>query len=247
MCELAGVPLERYEQAQHKVDERQSEHNRLECTVKSSKDQASKISTKVTGIRKQLANIDKKIASLKGEASASECESADSDSNAEEYVPGQKRKFPIGSSSQSKRRRKSDAAEEDSDSDFDIPGFGSEDDAGSDEDQEGSKDEDAEMALVPGAAETLTQEAALLSVELKEKLEEVKGLRAQQTYYPETFSMHHLYVLPSAQWYTYVPSNFLSKSVSKLETVFWQERYISGTLLSSSCVARHSRPEQMRS
>ena len=52
-----------------------------------------------------------------------------------------------------------------------------------------------EMALVPGAAEALTQEAASLTVELNEKLEEVKALRAQQTYCFKGFCMRHLYVL----------------------------------------------------
>ena len=34
MCEAAGVPLEQYEAGQHRVDERQSEFNKHEATMK---------------------------------------------------------------------------------------------------------------------------------------------------------------------------------------------------------------------
>lgn len=43
MCELAGVPVEKYQAAQHRTDERQSEVNKLERTVEHCKREAKPI------------------------------------------------------------------------------------------------------------------------------------------------------------------------------------------------------------
>lgn len=102
MCELAGVPVEKYMAAQERVDERQSEVNKLERTVKHCKREAKRITPKIVGIRKRLTGIDKKITNLQsgGTAAAepqrpadwSESESAESESESDaEYAPGDKR------------------------------------------------------------------------------------------------------------------------------------------------------------
>ena len=105
MCELAGVPVEKYQTAQEKVDERQSEVNKLERTVNRCKREAKPINRKIIGIRKRLTNIDRKVAALQSGDAAdpeprrvadwSESESADSDSDAE-YAPGDKRARAAG-------------------------------------------------------------------------------------------------------------------------------------------------------
>lgn len=90
-----------------------------------------------------------------------------------------------GGSTKGKRRKKSLPAQ-DSDSDLEIPGFSSEDDADSDAGGSGSDDE--EMAgspmkkkELPVTVEGLQEEAAVLTVELNEKVEKVKVLKTEQT------------------------------------------------------------------
>ena len=92
--------------------------------------------------------------------------------------------FVQGSSSNSKRRKKSVSAQ-DSDSDLEIPGFSSEDDV--DSDVGGSDSDDGEMAdspvkkkELPVTVEGLQEEAAVLTVDLNEKVEKVKTLRTEQ-------------------------------------------------------------------
>ena len=92
--------------------------------------------------------------------------------------------FVQGSSSNSKRRKKSLSAQ-DSDSDLEIPGFSSEDD---DSDVGGSDIDDEQMAgspvkkkELPVTLEGLQEEAAVLTVDLNEKVEKVKVLKTEQT------------------------------------------------------------------
>ena len=95
--------MEKYQAAQHRTDERQSEVNKLERTVERCKREAKPITRKIVGTRRRLTTIDKKIAHLKSggvevaepsrAADWSESETDESESDAE-YAPGNKRPKP---------------------------------------------------------------------------------------------------------------------------------------------------------
>ncbi len=196
MCEAAGVPLERYEQAQQKVDEKQDEWNKLMRTVKRCKKQAKPLVRAINGLRTRLKNNRAKVARLEAggavEAGAAAADESASDSGASgsdgsesdgEYAPGDKRKSSIGraSGSRSKRRRKSL-----SDSDVELSMFSSDDDNDSDDDSE----EEAEVAVTaaklkgpgPTTLPELQAQASDLQAELDEKSAIVKTLKADQRY-----------------------------------------------------------------
>ncbi|KAL0020935.1 hypothetical protein WJX79_001191 [Trebouxia sp. C0005] len=62
MCEAAGVPVERYEQAQQRVDEKQDELNKVERIVKRCKKKAKPLVRAITGLKTRLKNCRAKIA-----------------------------------------------------------------------------------------------------------------------------------------------------------------------------------------
>ena len=64
MCEAAGGPLERYEQAQHRVDEKQDEVNKFDRIVKRCEKQAKPLNRAIKGLRQRLQNCQAKIARL---------------------------------------------------------------------------------------------------------------------------------------------------------------------------------------
>ena len=147
MCEAAGVPLEQYQQAQQKVDEKQDEFNKLKRTIKSCKKKLKPLVRAMTGLRTRLKKNQAKAARLESggmgvvtaldesdvESAGSEGEEDDSDSD-KEFVPGEKRKSSKGrkpSGNSSKRRRKSV-----SESDSDLELFMSSDDDGDESSEE---------------------------------------------------------------------------------------------------------------
>ena len=118
LCEAAGVPLEQYEAAQQRVDERQSEFNKHEAVIRRCKKKAKPLNRALVGLRRRLKNCRSKIEGLEASGdgerqyhlvqseSDSDFESGDesADSGAE-YAPGDKRKSTRGNGGNSKRRR----------------------------------------------------------------------------------------------------------------------------------------------
>ncbi len=180
MCEAAGVPLERYEQAQQRVDEKQDELNKVERIVKSCKKKAKPLVRAINGLKTRLKNCRAKIARAQpGGAIAPEPAAAaesDSDFEADDrsgsdsdgaYAPGDKRKSKRATGSRSKRRRKSLSG---SDSDVGLDLFSSEDDDGSDDSDE--EEEAVVPAKAAGKAPTMLPELQAQAVELQAELDE---------------------------------------------------------------------------
>lgn len=197
LCEAAGVPLEQYEAAQQRVDERQSEFNKHEAVIRRCKKKAKPLNRALVGLRKRLKNCRAKIegveASANGEHhyrlvqsesdSDSDFESGDesADSGAE-YAPGDKRKSSRGNAGNSKRRRQSSAMSDDeSDSDLEL---GMSSDEGSDASSEG--DEEVALPVLPkkGSGPSTLPELQAYAEELQAAIEEksaiVKTLKSEQ-------------------------------------------------------------------
>lgn len=194
MCEAAGVPLERYEQAQHRVDEKQDEVNKFDRIVKRCEKQAKPLNRAIKGLRQRLQNCQAKIARLEsgGAIAAARAAPAESDSDFEgdasagsdsggEYAPRNKRKSnrAKASSSRSKRRRKSE-----SDSEVELGLFSSGGDDSSDE-----SDEEEEVPLpakftgkAPTTLPELQAQAIELQAELDEKVPIVQTLKKDERY-----------------------------------------------------------------
>ncbi len=204
MCEAAGVPIERYEQAQQRVDEKQDELNKVERIVKSCKKKAKPLVRAINGLKTRLKNCRAKISrGQPGGAIAPEPAAAaesDSDFEADDrsgsdsdgaYAPGDKRKSKRATGSRSKRRRKSLSG---SDSDVGLNLFSSEEDDGSD-------DSDEEEAVVPakatGKAPTMLPELQAQAVELQAELDEktaiVRTLKKDERYASCQMDSHLLY------------------------------------------------------
>lgn len=195
MCEAAGVPVERYEQAQQRVDEKQDELNKVERIVKRCKKKAKPLVRAITGLKTRLKNCRAKIARVQsGDVVAPEpAAAAESDSDFEAadnsgsdsdgaYAPGDKRKSTRATGSRSKRRRKSLSG---SDSDVGLDLFSSEDD------DDGSDDSDEEEEVVvpanpTGKAPTTLPELQAQAVELQAELDEktaiVQTLKKEEKY-----------------------------------------------------------------
>ena len=194
MCEAAGVPLEQYQQAQQKVDEKQDEFNKLERKIKSCKKKLKPLVRAMTGLRTCLKTNQAKAASLESggigsatalhesdfESAGSESKEEDSDSDGE-VAPGEKRKSSKGrkpSGSSSKRRRKSV-----SESESDLELFMSSDDDG----DESSEEEEQQVAApakgpMPKTLPELQAQAAELQEAINEKNAIAKTLRADQRF-----------------------------------------------------------------
>ena len=157
LCEAAGVPLEQYEAAQQRVDERQSEYNKHEATKRRCKKKAKPLNRALVGLRKRLKNCREKIKGLEASANG-ECPyqlvPSDSESESEfdsgnesadsgaEYAPGAKRKSSRVNASSSKRRRRSVLSDADSQSDLDL-------DMSSDDNSDQSSEEEEVVVPVP--------------------------------------------------------------------------------------------------
>lgn len=195
MCEAAGVPLERYEQAQLRVDEKQNEWNKQVRIVERCQKKAKPLIKAITGLKTRLKNTQAKIARWESggvpaqhamaaaDSEPDAADSADSDSDGE-YAPGDKRKSgnkPRASGSRSKRRKKLL-----SDSESDVELFMSSADEDSDDDSE-----EEEVAALPAAKPKgqgpmtlaeLQAQAAELETALEEKTTIVKTLRTDERY-----------------------------------------------------------------
>ena len=185
MCEAARVPVEQYEAAQQRVDERQSEFNKHEATVRRCKRKAKPLNRALVGLRKRLKNCREKIEGLQaaasgrpyfsptradsGSESESEYGSADESADSEgDYAPGAKRTSSKKSSSCPKRRRRSPSPDEDSDFDLDLS-------MGSDDGGDDSSEEEEEVAVpVPakGAGPKTLPELQAYEVELRAAIDE---------------------------------------------------------------------------
>ena len=195
LCEAAGVPLEQYEAAQQRVDERQSEFNKHEAVKRRCKRKAKPLNRALVGLRKRLKNCRAKIVGLEAAAkgehiyqrvqsdseSESEYESGDesADSGAE-YAPGDKRKSSRGNGSHSKRRRQTPLPDAESDSDLEL-------DMSSDDGSDDSSEEEEEVALPvpkkgsgPSTLPELQAYAAELEAAIDEKSAIVKTLKSDQ-------------------------------------------------------------------
>ena len=153
LCEAAGVPLEQYEAAQQRVDERQSEYNKHEAVKRRCKKKAKPLNRALVGLRKRLKNCTEKIKGLEASAngerpyqlvqSESEFDSGDesADSGAE-YAPGDKRKSNRVNASGSKRRRQSLLSDAGTGSDLEL-------DMSSDDSSDESEEEEEVVVPVP--------------------------------------------------------------------------------------------------
>ena len=205
MCEAAGVPIERYEQAQQRVDEKQDELNKVERIAKSCKKKAKPLVRAITGLATRLKNCRAKIARVQpGGAIASEpAAAAESDSDFEvddrsgsdsdgAYAPGDKRKSKRATGSRSKRRRKSLSG---SDSDVGLDLFSSEDDDSSDDSDE--EEEVVVPAKATGKAPTMLPELQAQAVELQAELDEktaiARTLKKEERYERCQVDSHLLY------------------------------------------------------
>lgn len=196
LCEAAGVPLEQYEAAQQRVDERQSEFNKHEAVMRRCKKKAKPLNRALVGLRKRLKNCRTKIEGLEASAngehhyrlvqseSDSDFESGDesADSGADEYAPGDKRKSSRGNAGISKRRRQSSAVSDDeSDSDLELG-------MSSNEGSDASSEAEEEMALPvlpkkgsgPSTLPELQAYAEELQAAIEEKSAIVKTLKSEQ-------------------------------------------------------------------
>lgn len=157
LCEAAGVPLEQYEAAQQRVDERQSEYNKHEAVKRRCKRKAKPLNRALAGLRRRLQNCREKIKRLEASAngehpyqlvpsdSESESEFDSGDESAEsgaEYAPGDKRKSSRVNAGGSKRRRRSPLSDAGSDSDLELGGL-------SDDNSDESSEEEEEEVAVP--------------------------------------------------------------------------------------------------
>ncbi|DBA74384.1 TPA: hypothetical protein ACH3X1_011148 [Trebouxia sp. C0004] len=192
MCEAAGVPIERYEQAQQRVDEKQDELNKVEGIVKRCKKKAKPLVRAITGLKTRLQNCRAKVARVQsgGVIAPQSAAAAESDSDFEAdcssgsdsdgaYAPGDKRKSKRTKGSRSKRRRKSLSG---SDSDVGLDLFSSEDDDGSDDSDE---QEEVDMPAkatdqAPTALPELQAQAVELQAELDEKTAIVQTLKKEE-------------------------------------------------------------------
>lgn len=197
LCEAAGVPLEQYEAAQQRVDERQSEFNKHEAVIRRCKKKAKPLVRALVGLRKRLKNCRAKIQGLEASASGagpdqrahsgsesdSDFESGDesADSGAE-YAAGDKRKSSRANSGHSKRRRQSSAMSDDeSDSDLEL---GMSSDEGSDASSEG--EEEVALPAMPkkGSGPSTLPELQAYVEELQAAIEDksaiVKTLKSEQ-------------------------------------------------------------------
>ena len=191
MCEAAGVPLERYEQAQHRVDKKQDEVNKFDCIVKRCEKQAKPLNRAIRGLRQRLQNCQAKIARLEsgGVIAPERAAPAESDSDFEgglsdgsdsggEYAPGSKRKNSRVKASRSKRRRKSE-----SDSEVELGLFSS---GGDDSSDDSDEEEVPLLAKLTGKAPTtlpeLQAQAIELQAELDEKIPIVQTLKKDEKY-----------------------------------------------------------------
>ncbi len=205
MCEAAGVPIERYEQAQQRVDEKQDELNKVERNVKRCKKKAKPLVRAITGLKTRLKNCRAKIARVQSggviapePAAAAELDSdfeADGSSGSDSdgaYAPGDKRKSKRATGSRSKRRRKSLSG---SDSDVGLDLFSSEDDDGSDDSDE--EEEVVVPAKATGKAPTTVPELQAQAVELQDEVDGktaiVQTLKKQEKYECRQMDSHLLY------------------------------------------------------
>ena len=205
MCEAAGVPIERCEQAQQRVDEKQDELNKVERIVKSCKKKAKPLVRAINGLKTRLKNCRAKIARVQpGGAFAPEPAAAaesDSDFEADDrsgsdsdgaYAPGDKRKSKRATGSRSKRRRKSLSG---SDSDVGLDLFSSEEDDGSDDSDE--EEEAVVPAKTTGKSPTMLPELQAQAVELQAELNEktafVRTLKKEERYERCQVDSHMLY------------------------------------------------------
>lgn len=194
LCEAAGVPLEQYEAAQQRVDERQSEYNKHEAVKRRCKRKAKPLNRALAGLRRRLQNCRDKIkrveASANGEHpyqlvqsdSDSESEFDSGDESAEsgtEYAPGDKRKSSRVNAGGSKRRRRSPLSDVDSESDLEL-GMLSDDHS-----DESSEEEEEEVAVPvpkkgsgPSTLPELQTYAEELEAAIAEKSAIVKTLKS---------------------------------------------------------------------
>lgn len=157
LCEAAGVPLEQYEAAQQRVDERQTDYNKHEAVKRRCKKKAKPLNRALVGLRRRLKNCREKIerleASASGEQSPYQLVQSDSELESEfdsgdesadsgaEFAPGGKRKSNRVNASSNKRRRRSLLSDADSGSDLEL-------DMSSDDNSDASEEEE-EVVSVP--------------------------------------------------------------------------------------------------
>ena len=195
LCEAAGVPLKQYEAAQQRVDERQSEFNKHEATIKRCKKKAKPLNRALVGLRKRLKNCRNKLARVEAATSGGPCHNSmqsDSDSASEfesdddsddesgdddcEYAIGDKRKGGKKSESRPKRKRRSPSLDEESDSDMELSMS-----------DDSSNDESSEEVAVPvpkrGLGPQTVPELQAYDEELRAAIEEksaiVKTLKSE--------------------------------------------------------------------
>ena len=190
LCEAAGVPLEQYEAAQQRVDDRQSEYNKHQAVKRRCKKKARPLNRALVGLRKRLKNCREKIKGLEASAngerpyqlvqSDSESEFNSGDESADsgaEYVPGDKRKSSRVNASGSKRIRLSLLSDADSGSDLGL-------DMSSDDNSDESEEEEQVVVPLPkkGSGPSTLQELQAYAEELEaaivEKSDIVKTLKS---------------------------------------------------------------------